>query len=538
MSCYPNVSHLPNAIHQLLEQQAQSQPDKEFLRIDGRCWTFRELNMHALVIAHALRRRGVGGGDHVVVMMQSSELYIALWFAISKIGAVEVPVNSACRGEILRHILRTVKAKVALVDVDYRAQFDTAAQGILAPEAITDPQRGDFVWNEEQIEAIKDSDFGVKPQSSDPACVIFTSGTTGLSKGVVISHHHQLSFGLFFSEVVHFRPEDVAYNFLPFFHIAAKFQTLGAMLSGGRMMLRPVFSVLRFWQDVREGQATLCVAVGGLCHLLNRVPPAPDDANNPMRLIYAVPVPWEFKESFEARFGLQLVEAYGATESNLVIYSRVGENTPRGSCGRASEHFEISIRDERGVETPRGTAGEIWARAREPNTMMTGYLGLPEKTLETMQGDWFRSGDRAFMDENGYVFFLDRMNDAIRRRGENISSFEVERALNAHSSIAEVAVVPVKAEVGEDEVKAVVVLKPGAELSPQALLEFAIQSMPYFMVPRFIEFRADLPRTPTMKVKKVELRNEGCTATTWDCETAGIKITRRGLEKTQPNPTT
>jgi crotonobetaine/carnitine-CoA ligase len=255
------------------------------------------------------------------------------------------------------------------------------------------------------------------------------------------------------------------------------------------------------------------------------------DADNPLRLIYSVPVPWEFKESFEARFGLRLIEAYGRTESNLNICCHLNEETPSGSCGRASERFDVSIRDENGVEVPRGVAGEIWARAKEPNTMMIGYVGPPELTAQTMHGNWMKSGDRAYMDDQGYVFFVDRIKDAIRRRGENISSVEVERVLNGHPSIAEVAVVPVKADVGEDEVKAVVVLKPGFELAPEALLEFAYQSLPYFMVPRFIEFKAELPRTPTMRVKKVDLREEGCTQATWDCEKAGLRITRRGLER-------
>ena len=163
--------------------------------------------------------------------------------------------------------------------------------------------------------------------------------------------------------------------------------------------------------------------------------------------------------------------------------------------------------------------------------MMTGYLGLPDKTAEALRGGWFHSGDRATMNSEGYVFFLDRTNDAIRRRGENISSFEVERALSAHPDVAEVAVIPVKAEIGEDEVKAVVVLKPGCTLTPEALLEFAASTMPYFMVPRYIEYRTELPRTETMKVRKVDLRHEGITPRTWDAERAGIRVTRRGLER-------
>jgi len=528
-------ANLPGTLHELLERQARARPDQEFVRSDGRVWTYRQLDQHARMVARALSRRGIGRGDRVLLMMQSSESYLALWFGISRLGAVEVPVNAAYRGEILRHILRTAAAKVALVAREYREQFEQPAQGLFAAGDIIDPQCDELVWNEAQAAALTETHLDVEVLASDPACVVFTSGTTGLSKGVVMSHRHQITFGRSFSEVVELAATDVAYNFLPFFHVAAKFLAIGAMLAGARMIMRPVFSASHFWRDVREGQATLCIAVGGLCHILNSAPPAVDDADNPLRLIYSVPVPWEFKESFEARFGLRLIEAYGRTESNLNICCHLNEETPRGSCGRASPHFDVSIRDENGVEVPRGVAGEIWVRAKEPNTTMIGYLGPPELTAETMHGAWLKSGDRAHVDERGYFYFVDRIKDAIRRRGENISSVEVERVLNAHPSVAEVAVVPVKAEVGEDEVKAVVILKPGASLAPEALLEFAVQSLPYFMVPRFIEFKADLPRTPTMRVKKDELREEGRTQATWDCEKAGLRITRRGLERIMAN---
>jgi crotonobetaine/carnitine-CoA ligase len=531
MPAGPASSNLPGALHQLLERQALAQPDQEFVSADGRTWTYRQLDQHATLVARALSRRGIGRGDRVLLMMPSSEIYLASWFGISKLGAVEVPVNAAYRGEILRHILLTADAKIAFVADEYRAQFEEPAQGLFALSEIVDPQCDELAWNEAQADALTDTQLDVEVLATDPACVVFTSGTTGLSKGVVMSHHHQITFAAFFSEVVEFAATDVAYNFLPFFHVAAKFLAIGAMLAGARMIMRAVFSASHFWRDVREGQATVCIAVGGLCHILNGAPAAAGDADNPLRLIYSVPVPWEFKESFEARFGLRLIEAYGRTESNLNICCGLNEETPRGSCGRASPHFDVSIRDESGVEVPRGVAGEIWARAKEPNTMMIGYLGPPELTVQTMHGEWMKSGDRAYMDEQGYVFFVDRIKDAIRRRGENISSVEVERALNTHPSIEEVAVIPVKAEVGEDEVKAVVVLKPGVNLAPEALLEFAIKSLPYFMVPRFIEFKAELPRTPTMRVKKIALREEGCTQATWDCEKAGLRITGRGLER-------
>lgn len=525
-----DLPNLPPSLHRLLEERAARTPDRTFVLLEGRWWTYRELDLHSRAAARELARLGVRRGDHVAVMMPGCETYLALWFAISRLGAVEVPLNGAYRGEVLKHVLRTARPRMALVHSDHRDVFLAACEEILEPGDVHDPLGNAFAWRPEQADELAGLGPGVEVAPSDPASVIFTSGTTGLSKGVVASHRHQMSFGQFFADIVNFTPDDVAYNFLPFFHIAAKFETLGAMLAGGRMVMRPTFSLSNFWKDVREGGATLCVAVGGLCHMLNGLPPSPDDAHNTLRLIYAVPIPWAFKDAFEKRFDLRLVEAYGGTESNLVLYTRLDEPTPAGTCGRASPHFLITIRDEAGRVLPPGEVGEICVQARHPYTMMTGYLGLPDATAETMRGGYFHSGDRGSMDANGYVFFLDRSKDAIRRRGENISSYEVERILNAHPAVAEVAVIPVKAEIGEDEVKAVVVLKAGAPATPEDLLRYAVANMPYFMVPRYIEFREQLPRTETMKIRKVELRNEGLTAATWDCERAGLRITRRGIE--------
>ncbi|MDF3075566.1 MAG: ATP-dependent acyl-CoA ligase, partial [Alphaproteobacteria bacterium] len=338
---------------------------------------------------------------------------------------------------------------------------------------------------------------------------------------------HEVSFGAFFDEIVSLTEDDIAYNYLPFFHIAAKFLTLGPLLIGARMILVPTFSVSRFWPDVRQHKATVCVAVGGLCHILRSQPEQPDDADNTMRLVYAVPIPAEFQEEFERRFGVELVEAYGATESNLVVYSRPGQ-TPQGSCGMASPHFEVTIRDDDGFELPTNASGEICVRPRLPNTLLAGYLGMPEKTLEVMKDFWFHTGDRGYIDGGGNVFFQDRIKDSIRRRGENISSFEVERMLNACPGVAESAVVGVASSMGEEDVLAILVPQAGASVAPDALFNFAQNTMPYFMVPRYIRFVDQLPRTPTQKVRKIALREEGVTADTWDCERHGYRISSKG----------
>ena len=532
LDLFPSKS---STVHAVLEQRAHRLPDHPFLMVRDRVLTYADINEGANRLAHGLIARGVRPGDRVAVMMAGSISYVLAWFAIAKAGAVEVPVNTAYKGDMLRYILETADVAAVIADEAFVGELRTAGGGLPGLDRlIVNPADGgpgtldDGPGTLNGTMAAERHDPGLPVSGGDPACVIFTSGTTGASKGVVITHHHEVSFGVFFAEIVSMRSDDVAYNYLPFFHIAAKFLTFGALLVDGRMALEPVFSLSRFWDDVRRCSATVVVAVGGLCHMLRSQPERPDDADNTLRVVYAVPVPAEFQEEFERRFGVTLIEGYGSTESNLVVYSRPGE-TPRGSCGRPSPHFEVAILDEDGHRLGPGESGEICVRPKLPGTLMKEYFGMPAKTVEVMQGYWFHTGDRGVMDEAGFVYFQDRIKDSIRRRGENISSFEVERLLNAHPDVAESAVVAIPSELGEDEVKAVVVRRPGATLDEEGLLRFAVETMPYFMVPRYIAFRDALPRTPTQKVRKVDLRREGVGEGTWDRERAGLRVTREGL---------
>ena len=504
------LCELPVSLDELLEEKARNNPDHPFLMGPSGQVTLGQLAERVGQLAQHLVHLGVQPGDRVIVMANTSTLSVALWFAISKVQAVEVPINPAFTGQLLAHLVKTARARLVVADDEWFERFQEIADDLILPPIVS---IGNFfaVVRDEGVEGIEAdlADIEECRRASDPALVIFTSGTTGPSKGVVMSQRHQVSFGKFFGEIIEMRRDDIAYNFLPFFHIAAKFLTISALIADARMILQPSFSLSRFWEDVRAYQATVCVAVGGLCHLLNSLPSQPDDRDNSLRLIYTIPMPWEFRHEFEDRFNLDLIEAYGGTEFNLPIYARLNEPTPEGSCGRASPHFEVTVRRPDGEVCAIGEAGEICVRPLLPSTTMTGYLGEPEKTLETFADLWIHTGDRAYMDGAGYFFFQDRLKDVIRRRGENVSSFEVERMLCSHPEVAEAAVVPVPSNFGGDDVKAVIVLRSGSRLPPEELLAFATKTMPHFMAPRYIEFRAELPRTPTMKVQKFELRAEG-----------------------------
>ena len=527
-------------VHRVLEQRAAARPDHPVMHWDGRDYTYAAINREANRIAEGFASRGIEPGQRCAVMMQNTPAHVFVWFATAKHGVVEVPINTAYRGDILTHIVTSARVTAMVLDAEFVpvvARIADRCPGlgtfIVAGDDLDDARRSlpGVVLSLEDVSTGDGSDRPRAIEATTTACIMFTSGTTGPSKGVVINNHFELSFAVVFNEIVSLRADDVTYNFLPFFHIAGKFIMLGTMLADCRMLLRPRFSAGRFWQDVRAHGVTVTVGVGGICHMLWAEPPRPDDADNPLRMIYSVPNPHDVQEEFLARFGLELTEGYGSTEANIVVYTRPGEPTPRGAAGRAPPYYEVAIFDEMDRPVPPGTSGEIVVRAKHPYILMEGYDGLPEATLAAFRNLWFHSGDRGHMDENGFLFFHDRMKDAIRRRGENISSFEVERTVNKHPDVAETAAIAVPADVGEDEVKVVVVRNPGAALSEEALLRHCAAEMPYFMVPRFIEFRADLPRTPTQKVRKVVLREEGVTAATWDREAAGFKVTRDGLAR-------
>lgn len=526
-------------VHRLLERRAAERPDHPVMHWEGRDYGYAALDRKAGRVAAGLAACGIEPGTRVAIMMENTPNHVFVWFATAKLGAVEVPVNTACRGDILAHILGSAKAEAMVLDAAFVPVAAAVARrcpalATFVVDGATEEARRALPGTVLSLEELA-AGGGPAPArdvaATDTACIMFTSGTTGPSKGVVINHHFALSFAVVFNEIVSLGPADVTYNFLPFFHIAGKFILLGTLLADCRMVLRPRFSVGQFWPDVRAHGVTVTVAVGGICHMLHAVPPRADDADNPLRMIYAVPNPHDVLEEFKARFGLQMTEGYGSTEANIVAYTRPGEETPKGAAGRAAPWYEIAIVDGMDRELPRGAAGEIVIRAKHPHILMAGYDGLPEATLAAFRNLWFHSGDRGHMDEAGFLFFHDRMKDAIRRRGENISSFEVERLAGKHPAVAEAAAVAVPASVGEDEVKLVAVRRPGAALTEEALLRHCAAEMPYFMVPRFIEFKDDLPRTPTQKVRKVALRAEGVTAATWDREKAGFRVTRDGLAR-------
>jgi carnitine-CoA ligase len=524
----------------LLERRARQSPGDTFFSWADTAITVGEFNAQVNQMARRLLSEGIGAGTHVAVLMDSSPDYLALWFALAKVNAVEIPINTAYHGDLLRHQLACSTATVCCVDSSYAATVDEVSGQVPALTRM-------YVRGQAGVEAaVPRSDFGLLLTGEDPADlgledrhdeiggIIFTSGTTGPSKGVLLTHHYLAAYGAMYADINGLRADDVLLNFLPFFHIGAKFLTIAALLSGGRMRLLPRLSISTFLEEVNTHGVTNFVAVGGVCNMLLSRPPRPDDADCSIRTIYAVPDPADIHQEMERRFGCQMTTVYGSTEVGLPVFRSVHDGYHPGACGRQSPHYEVRVVDEFDNELPAGVPGELVVRPRRPFLIGSGYIGMPGRTVEAWRNLWLHSGDRGRIDADGWFYFEDRATDSLRRRGENISSYEVENMVATHPAVSEAVAVAAAADVGEDEVWVLVILREGHSLTPEELLRHCAGRMPYFMVPRYLDIVTDFPRTPTAKVEKYKLRAAGPGPSSWDREAHGWKVTRDGLVR-DPN---
>jgi crotonobetaine/carnitine-CoA ligase len=355
----------------------------------------------------------------------------------------------------------------------------------------------------------------------ETAGILYTSGTTGPSKGVCCPQAQFYWWGVLVSEMLGIEEGDVLYTNLPLFHTNALTAFVQALLSGGTFVLGPRFSASQFWSRVREADADVTYLLGAMVSILMGREPAPADRDHHVRVALAPATPAWLFDRFRARFGVQLVDGYGSTETNCPIAPQRPSEARPGYMGPVRSGFAAPVVDEEDQEVADGTAGELILRHEEPFAFATGYYRMPEQTVQAWRNVWFHTGDRVVRDPDGWYRFIDRAKDAIRRR-ENISSWEVERVLVEHAAVQAAAAFPVPSELGEDEVMAAIVLEPGAALAPDELIAYCEPRMAYFAVPRYIDFVPDLPPTENGKVRKQVLRERGVTSSTWDRQAAGV----------------
>lgn len=529
---YPINKRLVGA---LLADKAMTLGDNVFFYYRNMEVSYGKLNERSNRVGNGLRELGVNKGDKVCVIMATCPECLYVWFGLSKIGAVEASINTAYKGDLLQYLINISDAETIILDEDLLDNIKFIENDLIKIRRliIRPKEGGRKKLNPTRFEGIsfeelfKGSEVDPKVEShvSDLAYLLFTSGTTGLSKAVMLSVNIMYRLGTTHAEVMRYDSRDVLYNYLPFFHIAARFLTLGGLLVGAKMVLQERFSVSEFWGQVRKYGVTSFFSVGAMMHMLYSQPEGPDDGNNPLKKGYCIPIPKEFYKDFMRRFNVPtLIEAYGGTETGHVTIVPWDETWREGSCGKRNDACEAIVADENDYELPPGEVGEILMRQKEPFAMMSGYYKMPEETLRATRNFWFHTGDRGYVDNDGWFYFVDRAKDCIRRRGENISSFEVERVISSHPMVAESAVFPVPSEVGEDEVMAAIVLRQNAKIAPEELIAFCEDRMAYFAIPRFVDFRESLPKTPTEKIEKYKLRKEGVSASTWDRVKAGYRI--------------
>jgi carnitine-CoA ligase len=528
----------------LIRRQAAQQGDRPFVRFeDGQAFSFRALDEWSDAQAGSLATLGVRAGDRVLSLIGNRAEAMGLLFATVKLGAVWVPVNTALRGAFLQHQLHNAEPRVVVIEDSLASNLADVTVGAVAPEALIvvgDPatptpeclrriRRLAFP----DLSALRaPSDLAlVTPAPGDVAMILYTSGTTGPSKGVLIPHAHCYLFGLGTAEATALTTADRYFICMPLFHAnALLLQFVGSLIAGAEVTVADRFRASTWLAEVRASQATITNGLGVIPEFIFRQPPTDRDRDHRLRLMVSVPIAEEWGHAFESRFGVPFMQVFGMTECNIVAYTRLGDALIPGCAGYLlTEWFEVRIVDPGDdVTLPTGRVGEIAIRPKVPGGFMAGYFRMPERTVEAWRNLWFHTGDAGRLDDQGRLHFVDRIKDCIRRRGENISSFEIEQVLNAHPSVAESAVVGVRmaGAGGEDEVKACVVAAPGVTLDPVALLDWCTPRMPHFAVPRFVEVVADLAKTPTGKLQKTALRQAGITAATWDRESIGYVVRR------------
>lgn len=517
----------------LLDRRASETPDKVFVVFeDGEQWTYSELRRRVMHVAASLQRAGVAQGDFVLSWQGNGPVTLLTWFGLNYLGAVYVPVNTSYRGRLLEHVVANSDATLLIADarlVDRLGEVDTAQ----LRRVIT---IGDTPWRDERLEFLPASTLTSGPAEPQPPereiapwdtqNVIYTSGTTGPSKGVLSSYLHLYSTADAFHSVT---GDDRAMVNLPMFHAGGTCAIYRMLIRGGSVALIESFDTHSFWDKVRKSGTTTLTLLGAMAPFLMKQSPGAADRDHPLRRAVMVPLP-DDALAFGERFGIDIYTTFNMTEISCPIFS-ARSPALKGTCGSVRPGVECRVVDENDCELPPDAVGKLIVRTDLPWAMNSGYHKNPEATAKAWRNGWFHTGDAFRRDAAGNFYFVDRIKDAIRRRGENISSFEVEAEICAYPAIREAAVVAVASELSEDEVLAVVAPVEGASIDPLALIEFLRPRMAHFMIPRFVRVISELPKTPTQKVQKNLLREEGVTADTWDREKAGVVIRRDKLSQ-------
>lgn len=522
----------------MLERAVVKAADKVFFDIQGETCTYGELDRRATCFAHELIKLGVKKGDTVVTLGETHPDVFTLWFGIQKIGAIWSPINLAYRHEFLRHQICDVGARVIVCDDGYLERIVEIADSLPHAELVLVREARDVFpscsLKIEPFDAYRGNNevpIPIQVQPNDLAMLIYTSGTTGPSKGCMISHNYMCMQGRQNIRAFNPQPGEILFTPLPMFHSSAINNVLGALASAERIAVWPRFSASRFWDDIEQSGAVYASLMATIFDIVANGPdtPAMKRCKGQLKMIVGQPISPTTRRIWRERFGVKIASswAYGQTEVARLTMALPHEQPPETSAGRAADEFEVMIFDENDCPVPPGVVGEIVCRPRFPNVMFEGYWNRPDATAAAWRNMWMHTGDLGRIDEDGWVYFADRAKDYLRSRGENVSSFEIERCFMQHPHVVEVAIHAVGIQTGEDDIKATVVMVEGCDTSEHELCLWSIEKLPHFAVPRFIEFRSELVKNPIGRVQKYILRGQGVTESTWDRITSDISVRRQ-----------
>jgi crotonobetaine/carnitine-CoA ligase len=502
-------------VRSLLERNAEIAPDEVFATfVDGEAWTRAQGLAEAYRAAQVLHAHGVRRGDRVAVFLDNGAGYLRAWWGAACLGAVLVPINTALRGAMVEHVLALARAALLVSDTEL-PEFGPLPR--LAPDALaTGPA------------AAPDLDEPIEPW--ELCSLNLTSGTTGRSKLSRTTHVQQLNGGMPFIGDWGEGAADVFQADLPLFHLAATYQVTACLATGTRLAVRARPDLGSYWEVARESGTTLALLVSSMVPFLLGQPERPSDRQHRVRTMVAAPLPAAMRE-FQERFGIEHITTfYGSTEVSNCLGYGPGQPVVPGSCGTVRGGFELRVADEHDIEVPVGQTGQLLVRHREPWKVSCGYEADAEATAAAWRNGWFHTGDLFRRDENGVHYFVDRATDSLRRRGENVSSAEVEAEVLRYPGVAEAACVAVPAD-ADDDIKVWLVPQPGVELDLEKIFRTLADTMTHFMVPRYLEVTDELPRTPTARVRKFLLRERGNSAATWDSVAHGLEVTRSGIRR-------
>jgi len=495
----------------MLERQATLFGARPLFSCGGETWSFAQSRDIAAGMAGAFAAAGLRRGDRVAILCSNRPDFMRAFLGCAWLGLVAVPINAAVKGPQLAYLLENSGAVALLVEDALAGALAAVNSAGLRHIWSTDGGIGDKLPTPGDL---------VAPAALGPGdtlAIMYTSGTTGPSKGVLCPHAQYFWWGANTARILGVTENDVLGTTLPLFHVNALNTFAQALLTGSRQVLEPRFSASRFWGAMAEHGATIGYLLGAMVPILLARDPSPAEREHRLRVALGPGVPGQLQATFRERTGVRLIEGYGSTESNFVIAAEDGD-IPPGAMGRVCRGFEALVVDEDDEEVAAGRPGELVLRAHEPFAFASGYHGMDSKTVEAWRNLWLHTGDRVTCDADGVFRFVDRLKDAIRRRGENISSWEVEQALLSHPGVEACAVFPVASELAEDEVMATVVPKSGVTLTEVSLIRHCEPLLPRFALPRFVELASDLPRTENGKVRKFQLREKGVGPSTWDRE--------------------